>query len=294
MHLALSDKVHRKLFDGQGQIVESPVGSVGGVDNGLGLAGFQPLEQFRLEVVLVLPLGGQVPLHGSNERPGALGETVEVRLALFGAGLGVVVKGGSHSHQVTGVVDVHSPVLSCLVPSLVGLVGSKDQQQAQKAAGERKGVHGQAQDGRVLSAEDSGVDGTGQVRVFPRQHVPEHDQGGDHRHGEDLASDVLVDSRFGGRDDVLEEPIRGSVLDPILVAVNGAPKLSGFLSVRNVRLREQLGIEIGIEIGVGVKGIAGQLVARAHRTSNIAGSASASSPCGVLDKGGRRSNGDGR
>mmetsp|Transcript_16597 Transcript_16597/g.34180 ORF Transcript_16597/g.34180 Transcript_16597/m.34180 type:complete len:271 (-) Transcript_16597:837-1649(-) len=132
VHLILSDEVHGELFNGQRKIEESTVGSVRGVKDCLSLLGFKSLEEFGLEVFLVFPFRGQVTLHGSDKGPGALGEPVEVSLALLGGGLGIVVEGGSHAHKVAGVVDVHSPVLSGLVPSLIGLVGAEDQQQTQK------------------------------------------------------------------------------------------------------------------------------------------------------------------
>ena len=104
VHLILSDEVHGELFHRERQIKEGAVGSVGGIDDRLGLAGFQPLEELGLEVILILPLGGQVSLHGTDKGPGALGETIQIRLSLLRCGLGIIVEGGSHADKVAGVV----------------------------------------------------------------------------------------------------------------------------------------------------------------------------------------------
>lgn len=79
---------------------------MGGRHNCLGLPWFEPLEELGLKFLLVLPLGGQVAFHAPDKGPGALGEAFQVRLALLGRRLGVVVKARSHADKVAGVIAV--------------------------------------------------------------------------------------------------------------------------------------------------------------------------------------------
>lgn len=67
---------------------------------------------------------------------------------------------------------VHSPVFTSLVPPLVGLVGSKDQEESEETRRERKGIHGKLQDGCVLPTENSGVNIAHQIHVLACEHVP--------------------------------------------------------------------------------------------------------------------------
>ncbi len=92
VHLVLSDEMHGELFDSQRQIEEGAVGAVGSIQNGLGLLGFQTLEELCLEVLLVFPFGREVALHGSDKGPCAFGETVQISISLLGGGLRVVIE----------------------------------------------------------------------------------------------------------------------------------------------------------------------------------------------------------
>ena len=76
VHLVLSDEMHRELFDSKRQIKKGTVGTVGSIQDSLGLLGFESLEKFSLEVFFVFPLGRKVALHGSNKSPGALREAI--------------------------------------------------------------------------------------------------------------------------------------------------------------------------------------------------------------------------
>ena len=87
---------------------------------------------------------------------------------------------------------VHSPVLSCLVPSLVGRVGAKDQQETQRTGGQGKGRQGQRQSRNVVAVDEGGVVDLVEIVVPDRQHVPQKDQGGNGGGGGNLAADVLV------------------------------------------------------------------------------------------------------
>lgn len=128
-------------------------------------------------------------------------------------------------------LHVHSPILSGLVPSLVGLVGSENKEQSKETRGEGEGVHGKSQNRSILSTEHSGVDSTNEIGVFSRKHVPEHDKGSNQSDNQNLTTDILVNSGLCCAEKVLEESIRRSVLDPVFVAVDRSAVLSGFLSV---------------------------------------------------------------
>ena len=104
VHLVLSHKVHGKVLDRHGQIKQSPVGTVGRVDDGICLALRQSLEELQSKGGLVLPFWRQVALHAANKGPGADREALEVGVADLLGGLGAVVKCVAHSDEITGVV----------------------------------------------------------------------------------------------------------------------------------------------------------------------------------------------
>mmetsp|Transcript_22030 Transcript_22030/g.47897 ORF Transcript_22030/g.47897 Transcript_22030/m.47897 type:complete len:299 (+) Transcript_22030:400-1296(+) len=132
VHLVLSHKVHGQVLDRQTEIVQRPVGTVGGLDDGLGLCLWQAFVELGLEGVLVLGFGAEVAFHGSDKGPGAQTEAFQVGLPLRIGYSGLVVVGLAQSDQIAGVVDVFSPVLSGFVPSLVGSIGSENEQQSQR------------------------------------------------------------------------------------------------------------------------------------------------------------------
>mmetsp|Transcript_1493 Transcript_1493/g.3119 ORF Transcript_1493/g.3119 Transcript_1493/m.3119 type:complete len:285 (+) Transcript_1493:801-1655(+) len=238
MHLVLSHKVHRKVLDGHGKIKKSAIRSVGGVDDGIGLALGQSLVEFQSEGSFVFPFRRQMTLHGANKGPGADRKSLQISFAFIGRNQGAVVEGISHSHKITGVIDIHTPVLSGFVPSLVGLVSSENEEQTQETRRESERVHRKGQNRSVLSTKHSGVNFTHKIRVLASKHVPEHGEGSNQRDNQNLTTDVLVNSRLCGAHNVLEKSIGGSVFDPILVGVDSSAVLSGFLSVRNFAIIE--------------------------------------------------------
>mmetsp|Transcript_20804 Transcript_20804/g.49207 ORF Transcript_20804/g.49207 Transcript_20804/m.49207 type:complete len:512 (+) Transcript_20804:236-1771(+) len=234
VHLVLSHEVHGEVLDGHGEIEQRAVGPVGRVDDGVRLGFRQSLVQLQPEGGLVLPLRREVALHGPNEGPGADRQPLEVGLALLRGDVRGVVEGVAHADQVARVVDVHPPVLSRLVPSLVGRVGAEDQQETEGSAGESERVHGKGHTRNVVAVDEGGVVDLVQVVVSDREHVPEEDDRGDRGGGGDLSSYVLVDTGIEDCDDVADETVGASVLNPVVVGVNGPPELAGCFSVRDV------------------------------------------------------------
>ena len=106
VHLVLSHKVHGKVLDRHGQIKQSPVGTVGRVDNGIRLAFRQSLVELQSKGGLVLPFRRKVTLHAANKGPGANREALEVGAADLLGDLGTVVKCVAHSDEIAGVVAV--------------------------------------------------------------------------------------------------------------------------------------------------------------------------------------------
>lgn len=193
VHFILSHKMHGKVFNGHGQVKESTVGSVCGVDNCVRLGLGQSLIKFQSEGGLILPFWRQMALHGTNKGPCADREALEVRLAFLRRDLRAVIKGVTHSDEITGVIDIHSPVLSGLVPSLVGSVCTEDQQETKRSAGKSKGVHGKSEARDVVRVDDGGVVDLVEVVISNSSHVPEKDDGGDGRGGSNLTADVLCE-----------------------------------------------------------------------------------------------------
>jgi len=134
-----------------------------------------------------------VTLHGTDKRPGADREALEVRLSGFGRNVRAVVERVTHTDKITCVVDVHSPVLSGFVPSLVGSVGTEHQQETQATTRQREGGRGKGKPRDVVAVDDGAVVDLVEIVVSDGKHVPQKDNGRDGRRGGDFTSDVLDD-----------------------------------------------------------------------------------------------------
>jgi len=230
--LILSHEVHGQIVDGKAQILQGTVGTVGGSDDLLGLLRRKLLVQLGTELGLVLLLGTQVALHGPYEGPRAQGDVVEVVGALLGADTVGVVEGVGHPDKVAGVVDVHAPVLSGLVPTLIRGVGSEDEEKSEGGAGHGEDIEGKGKlgeelnDPRVLDAVEVGVTVSDAV-------VHDH-HGGDESDEADLTEEVLVNARAEDGGQVVEEAILRSVLLPIVVRVDRAAVLALLFAIGQV------------------------------------------------------------
>ena len=102
VNFVLSHKVHGKVVNGKAQILQGTVGAVGSGNDHLGLLGGELLVQLLTEGGLVLLLGDEMTLHGTDEGPGAQGDVVKVVGALLGGNTAVVIVGVGHSGKITG------------------------------------------------------------------------------------------------------------------------------------------------------------------------------------------------
>ena len=232
MDLVLSQEVHGKVVDGKAQILQSAVGTVGGGDDLLGLLGRKLLVQLGAELRLVLFLGTQVTLHGPNKGPRAEGDVVEVVGALLGADTAGVIKGVGHTDKVTGVIDVHAPVLPGLVPTLVRCVGSEDEEKSEGGTGHGEDIEGKGKLGEELN--ETRVLDTVEVGVTVRDAVVYDDEGGDRRDETDLAEKVLVNAGTEDGGKVVEEAILRSVFLPIGVGVDRTAVLALLFTIGQV------------------------------------------------------------
>mmetsp|Transcript_46300 Transcript_46300/g.122218 ORF Transcript_46300/g.122218 Transcript_46300/m.122218 type:complete len:200 (-) Transcript_46300:246-845(-) len=194
---------------------------MGGVDNGLGLRCRQTFEKLATEILFVFAFGRQMPLHGADKAPGRETQRLQILGALFGRNGGIVIKAGSHADQIAGVVNVHSPVLSRFVPTLVGRVGTEDEQQTERGTGERKGRQRQGHQGSPYAFNKRRVLDTFQVCVSSHQAVIQDDEGRNSRRCQDFLGERLVHTRRANGEKVAQESIRRAVLDPIIVRVHG-------------------------------------------------------------------------
>ena len=126
MNFIFSQVMHGQIFNGIGQILQGAIGSMGGLDNGFSLLGGQLLVEFLTKVNLIFFGRTQVSFHASDKGPGTFGHMGQIGLTLFRTHTRTVVIGIGHAIQVTGVINVHSPILAGFVPSLIGRVGTKD------------------------------------------------------------------------------------------------------------------------------------------------------------------------
>ena len=232
MDLILSQEVHGKVVDGKAQILQSAVGTVGGGDDLLGLLGRELLVQLGAELRLILFLGTQVTLHGPNKGPRAEGDVVEVVGALFGADTAGVIKSVGHTDKVTGVIDVHTPVLPGLVPTLVRRVGSEDEEKSEGGTGHGEDIEGKGKLGEELN--ETRVLDTVEVGVTVSDAIVYDDEGGDRRDETDLAEKVLVNAGTEDGGNVVEEAILRSVLLPIVVGVDRTTILALLFTIGQV------------------------------------------------------------
>ena len=126
MDLILTHKVHRKIINGVRKILKGTVGSVGSANDHFGLFLGKLFVKLNLEGLLVFLFRGQVTLHGANKGPSAKSNMIQISLALLRRNSSVVIVSVRHTDEIASVVNVHSPVLSSFVPTLVGCVGSED------------------------------------------------------------------------------------------------------------------------------------------------------------------------
>ena len=124
MHFVFSHEVHGKILNRHRQIIKGTVGAMLGVDERSGLFAWELLVKFQLKAFFV-KLRREMSFHGTNKRPGAKIESFKILFASFwGYSVSVVVC-VPHSDKVSCAVDIFAPVLPCLIPSFVRLVGAK-------------------------------------------------------------------------------------------------------------------------------------------------------------------------
>mmetsp|Transcript_35301 Transcript_35301/g.101713 ORF Transcript_35301/g.101713 Transcript_35301/m.101713 type:complete len:128 (-) Transcript_35301:635-1018(-) len=127
MNLIFTDKMHGQLINGKGKILQCTVGSVSGSNNHFGLIPRQFFSQFQLESKFILLFGTQMAFHGSDKGPSTQGNVIQILLTSFWIDITIIIAVG-HADQITRVVNVHSPVLSGFVPTLVRRIGTESQQ----------------------------------------------------------------------------------------------------------------------------------------------------------------------
>ena len=125
VNLIFSHVVHWKILNGKRKIVQRAIGTVSSVDYRLSLCCRQFLEELFSEIILIFPLRRQVTLHGSDKCPSGQAKCFEIFLTLLLRNGRAVVERVSHANKVTCVINIHSPILSGFVPSLVGRICAK-------------------------------------------------------------------------------------------------------------------------------------------------------------------------
>ena len=257
VNLILSQKVHGQIVDSKAQILKGTVGTVGGSNNLLRLLGGKLLVQLGTELGLIFLFGAEMALHGTDEGPGAQSDVVEIIGTLFGGGAVGVIKCVGHTNKIAGVVDVHTPVLTGLVPTLVRRVGAEDEKKAERGAGHGEDIEGKGKLGeeldksRMLDAIEVGVS-MGNAVI--------HDNHCRNQSNEtDLTEEVLVNTGAKDGGQIVEETILRSVLLPVVVSVNGTTVLALLFTIGQVGnvLHVTEGVEawIGLEKGKWIKDV---------------------------------------
>jgi hypothetical protein len=126
MDLILSQEVHWQIINSIRQILQGAVGTVRGRDNLLGLLRAKFRVHLRLKLGFVFLRWRQVTLHGPDKGPSAQCYMLEIICTLFGTNASIVVEGIGHTNKITGMIYVHTPVLTGLVPALIGGIGTED------------------------------------------------------------------------------------------------------------------------------------------------------------------------
>jgi len=141
------------------------------------------------------------------------------------------------------VVDVHTPVLSGLVPTLVGGVGAEDEEKSEGGTGHGEDVQGQ---GKLREELDkSRVLDTVKVGVTMSDGVVKDDEACDDSNNTNLAEEVLVNAGTEDGYEIVEEAILRSVLLPIVVGVDRTTVLALFLAIG--KIRDILHVTKGVE-----------------------------------------------
>mmetsp|Transcript_1241 Transcript_1241/g.2724 ORF Transcript_1241/g.2724 Transcript_1241/m.2724 type:complete len:289 (-) Transcript_1241:112-978(-) len=258
MNLSLTQKVHGQIFNGIGQILQGAVGTMGGGNNHFGLLFGQLLAQFFLKVGFVFFFGRQVSLHGTHKGPGTESQGLEIIFTLFGTDPIHVIVGIGHAIQITSAVNVGSPVFPSFVPTTIGSVGTKDQQQSQGGTGQGEGRQGQGEFGQELTVDNGLMRNAFKVRVSTHIGIP-HDNKGRHCHGGgDFAQQVAVNTGFENGPHVKKESIRRPMFLPIIMTVHGTSIFTTGFSVGHllgwIDATETIpsgGIVNGIQFGTG-------------------------------------------
>ena len=192
VNLILSQKVHGQIVDGKTQVLKGTVGTVGGSDNLLRLLGGKLLIQLGTELGLILLFGAEMTLHGTNKGPSAKSDVVEIIGTLSGGGTRGVIEGVGHANKIAGVVDVHTPVLTGLVPALVRRVGTEDEEKTKGGAGHGEDVEGKGELGKEL--DKSRMLDPVKVGVSMGDAVVHNDHGGNESNETDLTEEVFVNT----------------------------------------------------------------------------------------------------
>mmetsp|Transcript_30041 Transcript_30041/g.82480 ORF Transcript_30041/g.82480 Transcript_30041/m.82480 type:complete len:394 (+) Transcript_30041:512-1693(+) len=264
VNLVLSHKMHGQIFNGVGKVLQGPVRTMGGGNNHFGLPLGQLFVQFRLEGGLVFFFGRQVTLHGPDKGPSTKRHRLEVVFPLFVADSRRVVIGIGHAIQIARSINVAPPVFTGFVPSSVGSIGAKDQEQSQRGTGQGKGGEGQGQFGQKADINDGFVGNAIKIRVATHVGIPNHNKGCHGDRGGHFSQQVAVDARLENGRDVKEETVRRPMLLPIIVRVDGSTKLSTGFPVGH-----GLGRLVAFKAGEGVKtGGRGVVAAHAQKGSS--------------------------
>mmetsp|Transcript_19678 Transcript_19678/g.56598 ORF Transcript_19678/g.56598 Transcript_19678/m.56598 type:complete len:253 (+) Transcript_19678:590-1348(+) len=184
-------------------------------------------------------------LHRSDEGPSAEGNVVEIIGALLRGDTAVIIVCVGHSGKITSVVDVHTPVLSCLVPTLITGVGSKDKKKTKRGTGNGEGRQGEGELGQI--GKDGGALAAEEVGESPDAPVVEHQPGGNGRDGQDLAGQVAVNAAVEDGLQVVDEAVLRPVLLPVVVRVDRAAVLALLFAIGQVG--NILDVAEGVEAG---------------------------------------------
>mmetsp|Transcript_6937 Transcript_6937/g.10160 ORF Transcript_6937/g.10160 Transcript_6937/m.10160 type:complete len:202 (+) Transcript_6937:788-1393(+) len=182
------------------------------------------LKKLCSELSLVLFLWGKVTLHGSYKGPGAECYVVQVFCTLLGRNACAIVKDVGHTDEITGVVDVHTPVLTSFVPTLVGTVGTEDKKKTKRRTGKRKSRKRHRKHREIRSK--SSLLNALQIRISSSNTVPNHHKSCHKRHGPNFIVQILVDTGFEDRSHVIDETILRTMQYPIIVGVDCTTELS--------------------------------------------------------------------
>mmetsp|Transcript_19743 Transcript_19743/g.37428 ORF Transcript_19743/g.37428 Transcript_19743/m.37428 type:complete len:286 (-) Transcript_19743:136-993(-) len=235
MNFILSHKVHGQIINSVRQVLKGPIGSMHRLDHHFRLLFRQLFLNFFLKVFFVFFHRTEMTLHGTDKGPSTQGNVIQIILPFFFRRSRLVVVGIGHAYQITRVVNVHTPILSCFVPALVGRIGAEDQQKTQGRARQGERRHGECQDGQVLTGNQGRMLGSFEVLITTHNGVVCHDERRNQGCRSDFTRQVLVHARLEDGQQVINESILRTVLLPIVVRVHGTTKLALFFPRWHVR-----------------------------------------------------------